>query len=151
MSAIRRGDLAGLGRLGLRALDRRPAQREAGLLAGGDREARAHRRLLDRRLDAGAHRDPVGPAERAPAARLGAEQRPHEPVLAARRELQRQLDLALDALDEPQQLVRRVVPELVAALPLRHGERVGQAHAAGLGRERRLDHERAGQVAPLAS
>ena len=44
-----------------------------------------------------------------------------------------QLDLARDALDQAQQLVRRVEAEVVAALALGEGHRVEQAHAAGVG------------------
>ena len=42
-----------------------------------------------------------------------------------------------------------VVPEIVPALALGEGHGVRQAHLARIGREDRLDHERAGQVAPL--
>ena len=95
-----------------------------------------------------AHRDAAG-AERARAAVLEPDQRPDQPVLGARRELHDQLDVALDALDRAQQLVRRVEAEVVAALALGGRHRVDQPHRPGVRRERRLDRERAGEVAAL--
>jgi len=140
-----------LGGAGHRALadGRRPVQAEADALALAHREARAHGRVLDRRRDARRDGDLVGAAERAPAAVLHPEERPHEPVLGPRRELHLKLDRPRDALDEAQDLVRRVAPEVVAALAGREGHGVDQAHAAGRGGEDRLDDERAGQVAAL--
>ena len=64
-------------------------------------------------------------------------------------ELQRQLDLAGHALDAAQQLVRSVEAELVAALARGERHRVEQPDRARVGRERRLDDERAGEVAAL--
>jgi hypothetical protein len=45
--------------------------------------------------------------------------------------------------------VRRIEAELVAALALRERHRVDEPDLAGVSRERRLDHERSRQVAPL--
>src|SRR5581483_673979 len=65
-------------------------------------------------------------------------------------ELEKELDLARDALDAAHELVRGVEAEVVSPLALRERERVGQSHAAGLRGERGLEHERARQVATLA-
>ena len=64
-------------------------------------------------------------------------------------QLHRQLHAARDALDGAQQLVGRVEAEVVAALAVREGHRVDQTHRARVGGEGGLDHQRAGQVAPL--
>ena len=60
---------------------------------------------------------------------VSAEQRPDQPVLGPRRELELELDLARDALDQPQQLVRASQPEVVAALALGERHRVDQSDA----------------------
>jgi hypothetical protein len=140
-----------IGRAGDRALavGRRPVQAEADALALAHREGRPHRGVVDGHRDAGGDGDLVGAAESASTALLHAEERPHEPVLGPGSELHRELDAPVDPLDEAQHLVRRVAPEVVAALAGGEGHRVDEAHAAGRGGEGRLDHERAGQVAAL--
>ena len=63
-----------------------------------------------------------------------------------------ELDRARDALDGAQQLVRRVEAEVVAALARRRTRaRPAAAPLPRVGRERRLEHERARQVAALAA
>ena len=149
MSSMRAATCAGAQGTGRSLYGRGPAQPEADPLALAHREGRVHRRVLDEGRDAGGDGDLVGAAEGAPAVVLHAEQRPHQPVLGPRRELHLQLDAARHALDEAQHLVRRVAPEVVAALPGGEGHRVDQAHAAGRGGEGGLDDERARQVAAL--
>ena len=88
----------------------------------------------------------VEPNVRPPALR-GPEQRPDEAILGPRCKLQQQLHLARNSLHPAQHLVGYVLPEIVAALALGNRHRVRQAHDAGVGRERRFQHQRAGQVA----
>src|SRR5439155_12235113 len=92
-----------------------------------------------------------GAAERPRPALLDADERPDEPVLRARGQLELELDLPADALDAAQQLVRRVLAEVVTALALGECERVDEPHAARARRERRLDDERPGHVAALGA
>src|SRR5439155_20030342 len=110
----------------------------------------AHRDVIDLDRDARANADPVRAAERAAAVVLHPEEWTDEPVLSAGRKLEQELDRSGDALDRAQQLMRRVVAEVVTALPLGEGERVGQRHTARLRREGRLDDERPRQIAALA-
>ena len=63
------------------------------------------------------HGDAVGSAERAATAVLGTEQRLHEPSHWERRELHLELDLAAQAFDAPDHLVRGVVAEIVLRCP----------------------------------
>jgi len=107
-----------------------------------------HRGVLDGRLDARTHGQPVRTPERTASAGLGAKQRAHQTVLAAGGQLERDLDPSGDTLDEAQQLVRRVEPERVAALTFSDGQRVDHAQGRVVRDERRLDHKRPGKVAP---
>ena len=146
-----RRDLVRRERLRRRAFRRRPLQREPDPLARRHGEGSGHRRVLDRGRHAGADDHLVRSAER-PAARLGrAEQRLDQPVLGPGRQLEAHLHLAENSLHQAQQQMRRAEAELVTALTLCERHRVGEPHAAGLGRERRLDHQRPGQVATLAA
>ena len=139
---------AGAVGVGMSDLRRRPAHREAHLVAGGDGEAAEHRRGAPPRSGT-PERTAIGlgpPNVRAPSAVMRT-QRVHEPVLGPRRQLQRELDAAVDALDAAQQLVRRAAGRARAALALLERQGVDQADAAGVGGEGGLEHERARQVA----
>jgi hypothetical protein len=113
----------------------------------GDRERGAHGRVLDLHRDAGVDGDPGGPAEGAAALFGAPEERAHETVFGARRELQLQLDGPRHAFHQAEHFVRRVETELVAALALAEAERVHQPDGPALGLERGLEHQRAGPVA----
>ena len=141
----------GVGRARDRALPlgRRPVQREAHALALGHGEVA---RMVESSMEAGTPAETaiwLGPPNVRPPPSSMRKSGAHEPVLGPRRELHRHLDAARDALHQAQHLVRRVAPQVVAALTVGEGHRVDQAHAAGGRGEGRLDDERAGQVAAL--
>ena len=145
------GDALGRQRVRRGPLRRRPLQREPDPFTSRDRERRAHRRVLERALNSAAEHHLVRTPER-PSTGLGLpEQRLDQPVLGPRRQLQLEFDLTGDALDQAEQQVRGAHPELVVALSFGERHRVGQFHRAGLGRERRLDHQGAVDVAALAA
>src|SRR5205814_9175981 len=73
----------------------------------------------------------------------------NETLLGPGRELEHELDLAGDALNMTQQLVRGIEAEVVVALPVGEDHCVPEANDALLRRERRLDHERARDVPAL--
>ena len=83
------------------------------------------------------------------AAVLEPDQRRDQAVLRPRREVH--LDLARDAFERAQQLMRGVVADVVPALALRERHGVREPQLAGLGGEDGLDDERAGEVAPCRS
>ena len=76
------------------------------------------------------------------------EDRVDESVLGAWRILGVELDLAFATLDHAQQHARRTRAELVAALVATHGQRVDDRRDAGLGAERRFEHEGLGPIPP---
>ena len=140
-------DGVGSGRLAAGALGRRPPDREPELVAFDHRERGAHRAAVDLRRYRGTNDDLVRAAERAATIVSLTEQRAHQSVLGARCELHHDVDRARDADERSQQLARRFEAEVVTALSLREGERVEQPDRAGLGRERRVDDERAREIA----
>jgi hypothetical protein len=133
-----------------RALFRRgPAQGESHRLAFVHRKGGAHGRVLDLHRHSSLHGDAPDAAEGATAAFLRPEERLDETVLGTRRQPELQLDRAADALERPEQLVRRVEAKVVATLAIDEGKRVEQPHGPGAGREGGLDHERTGEISPL--
>ena len=84
-----------------------------------------------------------------PPRRFKTHERPDQSVLGARRELDPELYLAGESRDAPKQLVRGVQAEVVAVLAFRERHRVGERHPARVGCERRFEHERAWEIAPL--
>ena len=142
-----RADAIGGGRLLRRAvLGGRPPQREAVSVARAHPERSAHRGVLDLQRHGAAHGDAAG-AERARAAVLEPDQRPDQPVLGPRREFHDHLHVALDALDGPQHLMRRIEAQVVAALALGGRHHIDQPHRPGVRREGGLDRQRPGDVA----
>jgi hypothetical protein len=146
-----RGDVLDIRRLrGFLRLGWGPAHREAEPVALGDCEGRAQRRVLELERHGRADVQAAG-AERASAAVLEPDQRRDQAVLRPRRELELHLDLARDAFERAQQLMRGVVADVVPALALRERHGVREPQLAGLGGEDGLDDERAGEVAPCRS
>ena len=101
-----------------------------------------HRAAFDDHRGPGEDEDLVGPpnVRRRP---RSSEQRPHEPVLGPR------ASSTEPRRSTAQQLMRGVEPQVVAALPFGEGEGVAQPHDTAVGGEGRLQHERAGEIAPL--
>ena len=129
-------------------LRRHPAHREAQGLPVADLERRAHSRVRHLDLHSGADGNAIGPPKVRPPF-SSAEQRLHQPVLRSRCQLHLELDPSRDSLHRAQDLVGDVEAEIVSALPVGECHRVAQAHGAGRGAERRLHHQRAGDVTAL--
>ena len=72
----------------------------------------------------------------------------HEAVFGSRDVLDLDLDLAVSARHLPQQKVRRIHPQVVAAVPLPHRQRVDNRRAACIRPVRRLQHHGAIEVTP---
>ena len=146
VSSIRAATRRRRGSGALPALGRRPSGARSPTLSPSLTVKRgAHRAALDLGRDAGAHDDLVRAAERAAAVLGLAEERPHEAVLGPRRELHDEVDRARDTLDRAQELVRRVEPEVVAALPSAKASASRRRTLPVVGRERRLEDERVRQ------
>ena len=115
---------------------RRPSAGERCLFAGREPERRAHRSVRDVNPAVGAHGDLVRAAERAPPRPRSRESAGARARTPAGVRAHHHLDFAVDAFDEPQQLVRRVVSEVVPALALGEAHRIGHARSACRGRGR---------------
>ena len=126
--------------LGGRELGFAPADGEADRGAGPELERSPDGRAVLLERDARAEGDLVRSSERTAAVSVEAQERPHEPVLGARGQLQLHRDRPLDALHRPQELVRRAVAEVVPPLVLGERHRVAEAHTSGIRLEHRFDH-----------
>jgi hypothetical protein len=143
----RSGDVRGACRLRVGRLDRRPAQGEAEPLTSLDREPSPEDAVQGAQLDARSQPEPVGTAPAGRPALDEAEKGPAEPVLGPPSQLELEFDATAEPLHQPQQFVRRVQTESVAALATLESQRVDEPGRAVRRLERRVENERAFQVA----
>jgi hypothetical protein len=136
-----------VGRMRVRAGD--AVQHPAGALARAQRQRRARAAAVGLELAVAAQKQPLGPAERRDRAVRRDEPRHGQAVLQARHELDLELDVAAERLDRAHERVRHVKAELVAARAGGERLRVGQPQGPARGAHRRLEHERAVEVAAL--